>query len=117
MTTLRKTVLIRHENISAPWDQMINIPFVPDEMIIRSVSYLTTGAVTNTFPQYVSSSLTSDDALCIITDANAVHNPETHIMLARPIMGNFNFRVRTIANAQSASTGRLMILIEFIKHF
>ena len=109
------------------WTQNINIPFSPDEIIVRQISYSGPGAEDGTF--LIRSSLNYDfiGSFAVNSDinitANAVSvNPRTVIKVApNMIVNQADFTLYTVAGGSiltptTALSGTIIISCDFIKY-
>jgi len=109
------------------WSQNINIPFSPDEIIVRQISYSGPGAEDGTF--LIRSSLNYDfiGSFAVNSDinitANAVSvNPRTVIKVApNMIVNQADFTLYTVAGGSiltptTALSGTIIISCDFIKY-
>jgi len=92
----------------------INIDFIPDELIVKSVCYY--NDFTEARTSYIWSDLV-DGALCSVADYPVTYTPQTRFTMKKNIRGDYVFRFLD-ANGQIKTTlqGDLVIMLEFVKY-
>lgn len=116
-------------NLTGPLTSLtcpINCPFIPDEMILRAVSYNDAAST----PAIITSTLVSgtegvgtanavstniDGILCMVTDL-AASNPHIRFPMRKPVQGNYTFNQRNLAGAPGTATGFVWLCLEFVKY-
>lgn len=106
----RQNVFIRHTLNGADWQETINVDFIPDEVIVKSV-LCTLGALE---VGVIFTNLVQEGVICSYGDGMP-NNPHTSFPLKRQVRGQYTFSPRTVADAISASAGPIVIVLEFIK--
>jgi hypothetical protein len=111
----RKTVFIVHslEN-SVEWDEMINVPFQPDEVIVRQVTYIHDTAEENS--DHIKTNLVNDAALCVFGQSPFSSNPQSVFPIVMPVSGVFHFEARTFTGTPSLGHGVIQIMLEFVAY-
>lgn len=94
----------------------VYIPFNPDEMIVRSVSFITDmdpSAFTRVIAIYVDQ---LDAVIDVIADGTS-HCPNTTFIIDKKVSGNWKIEIQDIfGNATTASKGDVSMVVEFIKY-
>lgn len=94
-----------------------NVPFRPDEMIVRSIALSDSN---NGYIYYIRSSLTNNDVLGIAQDSNnVISSPQTTFIIDRTIVGmhSFDIILATTGLVQNANVGTdITILVEFVEY-
>jgi len=114
--TNRKNVLIRHSlGASTSWEDPINLIFTPDEVIVKSVSYLA-GEEEAATATYITSDLINDASLCEFVGTVHAGNPHTIFQVGKVVQGNFRFSALLSTGAATTATGIIMIALEFVSY-
>ena len=96
---------------------LTNVPFSPDSVIVRQVTYCAGngGAATTLLSLY--SDLVDDQVLCSFTTPCCSNLNSIHLLNGNSVNRVFNFWVITVTGAVStADNGQLSVELEFIKH-
>ena len=95
--------------------QTIDIDFIPDEMIVRSISYYNDG--TEGTVGYIWTDLVDGNILGTYLDSITIHCPGTRFIIKKPIRGVYTFQMRNLQNEINLLIGgELLIILEFVKY-
>jgi len=111
----RQNVLI-YRTLANPneWNEQINIDFIPDDVIVRSIMYLGP-AVPEPGVSFVRTNLVKDNIIGSFDDSS-VHNPQQYFTVNKPIKGAFNFKIVNNDGTIGNRTGQLHIALEFVRY-
>jgi hypothetical protein len=114
----RKQVIIMIPQLDTPVQRLIDIPFLTDEIIVRSVSFTQT-TLTNVASEYISTDLIDNRFLCSITNSATTYCPGTTFLFpgGRMFQGHYQFAGRDWGtNGASFNQGTCLILLEFVQY-
>jgi len=114
MPTRQNVLIVRDLNTGGEWYENINIEFIPDEVIVRSIGYH--NDKTETELGYISTNLVKDNRIGFYGDG-LVSNSQQTFTLDKPVNGRYLFQlILADGTIDAASAGVLMISLEFIKY-
>ena len=111
----RQTVLVA-QNLGADgpeWYQFLNVEFIPDEVIVRSISYRYDGTEPN--QGFLTTNLIKDSIIGTYMDG-VTHNPNSVFPVKRQVKGQFLFQARSSSTLLDAGDGVLFAILEFVKY-
>ncbi len=115
---VRKNILIRHkfnaDLANAQWNESINIEFIPDEVIVRAISYSSQNDEAGV--SLIWTDLVNDSYLGTYID-DAISNPNQVFTIGRPVRGVYAFKgLFYSGNLDNVALGVIVISLEFIKY-
>lgn len=111
----RQTVLIGQNlgNDGPVWKQFINLDFVPDEMIVRSITYRYDGTEPN--QGFIYTDLVKDSILGTYMDGST-NNPQSVFPMKKQVKGQFLFQAMSSTSVLDGGDGVLFATLEFVKY-
>ena len=110
----RQNVLIYRTLVNPNvWDEQINIDFIPDDVIVRSIMYYSNGADPGV--SFIRTNLVKDNIIGSIDDPS-VQNPQQHFTVNKPIKGAYNFQIVNTNGTIGNRVGQLHIALEFVRY-
>jgi hypothetical protein len=111
----RQNVMIRRDlNDGGQWYERININFIPDEMIVRTVAYHNDGSGGGM--SYIWTNLVPENFIGCFSDGG-VNSSGQVFNVNRDVRGQFEFQVRGVDDSiETDRVGDLIICLEFVKY-
>lgn len=102
--------------VFSSFNSQINISFIPDEMILKSIMWLHDGSHLEI--NELRSNLISDNSgiLTFFSESNILTNLNIVYTLKKPINGTYNFFITDSSGAFHNINGTLVFTLEFIKY-
>lgn len=96
------------------WSQSIFVPFTPDEVIVRSVSYLSVEVEPYV---YVLQCYTLGEPMVVFNNGSTFCPLTIFDLRGKNINTNWQFQLQGITELPASfAAGRLAVLLEFVKH-
>jgi len=111
----RKTVsIVQRVNLTSEFNVSINnVPFIPDEVIVKSIFYDPDIAENRIGIIYLD--LVSDIIGCFYEVQHNITGP--HFILNKPVKGTYKFQIFTGENIPDATrVGNFLIVLDFVKY-
>mgnify|MGYP007051726806 CR=1 FL=1 len=111
----RQTVLVgQNLGTNGPeWRQYINLEFIPDEMIVRSICYRYDG--TELYQGFIFTDLVKDSIIGTYADG-LINNPNSVFTMKKQVKGQFLFKMMTSLSNLDQGDGTMLAILEFIKY-
>ena len=98
---------------SISFERNITLDFIPDEMIVRQISYRVITTETDVY--IINSDLVNGDLGTFFIFPNFLFN-ETIFPIKKPIIGLYTFSIRKQPSSAITGVGNLSLHLEFIKY-
>jgi hypothetical protein len=93
ITVLLSTFVDANPTFTQTWNVNLLVPFVPDEVIVRQISYNSREAANDNI-YMLFSNLVDDQILGIFPSANSTTNLDNHFTLKRNVNSTYNFQLQ-----------------------
>jgi hypothetical protein len=114
----RKNIIVKQLLASPTFSQTINLPFQPDQMTVKAITYCATAVVATKAPQiaYIQSQIVGDYIGSIFDGCSYAPNL-IYSLNSFTNHNDWNFRIEDQTGATNANfTGTLAIHLEFVEH-
>lgn len=113
----RKNVNFGHYDAGgfSSFTQYINVSFVPDDMVVRGITWYTNG--TSQAVRVLTSDLVTEGILGSFNESSQQSNAVTYFKMNKPVQGTYTFNISDYTGISKQTLyGPINISLEFIKY-